>query len=188
MCNLWYQLSQLPEIEAKLHAELDRVLGGRAFGPEDLQALHYGEMVVKETLRVFPPAPVLYREILEDHELEGVPLKKGDYVLVYSHLLHFDANNFEEPRRFWPDRFDTEQCQRASKFAYLPFGAGPRVCMGQALSMLETRSVLATIAQEFRLLPIEGRTIEPRPFLTDGKEHPMYMRVAPRQDRHAPSA
>lgn len=180
MTNMWYQLSQQPAIEAKLHEELDRVLAGRAFEAGDLDELHYGNMVVKETVRMFPPAPILYRELIEDAELDGVSLKKGDYVLVYTHLLHFDERNFEDARRFWPERFDPERDREIPKYGYLPFGAGPRVCMGQALSMLEMRIMQAIIAESYRLVPVEGQTLEPKPYLVGGAEQPTLMRVVPR--------
>lgn len=188
MTNMWYQLSQRPSIESKLHDELEQTLGNRAFHPDDLTGLSFGQMLVKETLRMFPPAPILYRELVEDAELDGVLLKPGDYVLVYSHLLHFDERNFEEPRRFWPERFDAQRGRDISKHAYIPFGAGPRICMGQALSMLEMRIVLATIAESYRLLPEAGQTLEPKPHFVEGAEQPTYMRVVPRQKVHRASA
>ena len=183
MTNLLYQLTQNPVVEESLHNELIQNLEGQAFGPDDLGRLPYGNMVVKETLRMFPPAPILYRELIEDTELHGVPLKVGDYVLVYSHLLHFDARYFEDPHSFIPERFQSERTKEISKHAYLPFGAGPRICMGQALSMLEMRIVLATILEDYRLEAVQGQTVEPKPHFVDGAEQSTWLRVVSREER-----
>ncbi len=156
----WYLLSQHPEVEAKLHAELARVLGGRAPTYDDLENLSYTKMVIEESMRLYPPAPgISNRAVLEDDEVGGVKIPKGAQVGIMPWLLHRHRLLWDHPERFDPERFSPERSQGRHRFAYLPFGGGPRVCIGMALAMAEAQLILATIAQRYRLKLVPDQDI-----------------------------
>jgi cytochrome P450 len=157
----WYLLSQHPEVEAKLHEELARVLGGRTPTIADLPNLPYTEMVIKETMRLFPPAFTASRQMLEPITLGGYAIPKDSVVLINIYGLHRDARYFPEPDRFDPERFSPENEKRLPKYAYLPFGGGPRVCIGNAFASMEARLILATLAQRFHLSLAPGHQVVP---------------------------
>jgi cytochrome P450 len=153
---IWVILAQQPEVEAKLHAELSHVLAGRPPTLADLSQLTYTEAIIKETLRLYPSTWVLFREALIDLELGGYRVKKGDVIWLTPYLVQRDPRYFEQPHRFWPERFLSDEAEpalekRIPRFAYYPFGGGPRICIGNGFSMLQARLVLATIAQHVRL-------------------------------------
>lgn len=148
----WYVLSQHPAAEARLHAELDAVLAGRTPQQEDLPRLDYTRRVIEESMRLYPTAPGLStRSCLADDEVCGVKIKKGSQVGVAPWVLHHHRRLWDEPERFDPDRFLPERSAGRPRFAYMPFGAGPRVCIGQVLAMNEATLILASLAQRYRL-------------------------------------
>ena len=152
MTFTWYILSQQPEWEAKLHAELAEVLGGRTPTEADLPKLELTRRIIEESMRIYPPAPGLSARVaLEDDEIGGVKIRKGSMILVSSWVLHRHRKLWDRPERFDPDRFLPEQVKERPRFAYLPFGGGPRVCIGQVLAMTEATLILATLAQRYRL-------------------------------------
>lgn len=156
----WYLLSQHPEVEAKLHAELARVLGGRAPTYNDLETLPYTKMVIEESMRLYPPAPgISNRAVLDDDEIGAVKIPKGAQVGIMPWLLHRHRLLWDHPERFDPERFSPERSQGRHRFAYLPFGGGPRVCIGMALAMAEAQLILATIAQRYRLKLVPDQDI-----------------------------
>src|SRR5258706_2282318 len=156
----WYLLSQHPHVEAKLHDELARVLGGRAPVHDDLVNLPYTKMVIEESMRLYPPAPGLSnRAVLEDDEVCGMKIAKGKQVSVIPWLIHRHRTLWDNPERFDPERFSPARSQGRHRFAYLPFGAGPRVCIGMALAMTEAQLILATLAQRFRLALVPDQKI-----------------------------
>ena len=156
----WYLLSQHPHVEAKLHEEIDRVLGGRAPVHDDLANLAYTRMVIEESMRLYPPAPGLSnRAVLEDDEISGVKVKKGSQVAIIPWVIHRHRTLWDDPERFDPGRFSPERSKGRHRFAYLPFGGGPRVCIGNALAMNEAQLLLATLAQRFRLSLVPGQNI-----------------------------
>jgi cytochrome P450 len=161
MMWVWYLLSQHPEVEAKLMRELDSVLGGRAPQIEDLPNLPYTEMVIKETLRLYPPAFGVTRQTVQDAEIGGYRIKKGSAVYVNIYGVQRDARFFPDPDRFDPQRFSPENEKQIMKYAYLPFGGGPRVCIGNAFAMMEARLILATVAQKYRLSVAPGHQVVP---------------------------
>jgi cytochrome P450 len=178
----FYLLSQHPEAEAKLHAELDSVLGGRAPTLADLRQLPYTGMVIKEAMRVYPPIPSIGRQALEPVELGGYQLPKGAIVIISPHVLHHDPRWWSDPEAFRPERFAKENEKDVEKFAYLPFGGGPRVCIGNSFAEMEAVLVLATIAQRYRLrLDPADQAVIPEPMLTLRPRHPLTMRLEPRQ-------
>ncbi|MFL5297169.1 MAG: cytochrome P450 [Phenylobacterium sp.] len=146
----WYLLSQHPHAEAKLHAELDRVLGGRTAAQGDIEALPYTRQVIEEAMRLFPPAPaVTGRRAAADDEICGQKVARGDRILVSTWVLHRHRTLWDAPETFDPDRFSPERSAGRHRFAYMPFGGGPRICIGMGMAMQEMVLVLATLAQRF---------------------------------------
>jgi len=157
---LWYVLSQRPVQEGRLHAELAAVLAGRAARQEDLADLVYTRRVVEEAMRLYPAAPGLStRRAVAEDVVCGRTIPKGANVGVAPWVLHRSPRLWEDPERFDPDRFSPERAAGRPRFAYLPFGAGPRVCIGQVLAMNEAIIILATLAQRYRPRLAEGAQI-----------------------------
>ena len=122
----WYLLSQHPEVESKLHAELARVFGGRLPTHDDLVNLPYTKMVIEESMRLYPPAPgISARAVLEDDEVAGVRVPKGSMIMISPWLLHRHRLLWDNPQVFDPERFSPERSRNRHRFAYLPFGGGP---------------------------------------------------------------
>lgn len=166
----WYLLSQHPEVEARLLHDLHQVLRGRTPTAADLPNLPYTEMVVREAIRLYPPAPGFAREPIEDVNIGGYVVPKGSLVTVNTYALQRDPRFFDNPEQFDPDRFARGWEERIPRYAYLPFGGGPRVCIGNGFAMMELRLILATVAQRWQLslephqevLPIQLVTVRPR--------------------------
>lgn len=173
----WYLLSQHPEAEAALHAELDRVLAGRAPAVTDLPALPYTDAVVKETLRLYPAAYVTSREPQEDVRVGAFGVARGRTILISPYVTHRDARWFDAPDAFKPERWLGDLEKRLPKFAYYPFGGGPRVCIGNAFALMEARLLLAALAQRWRLALAPGHRVELDPLVTLRPKHGMRMRV-----------
>jgi cytochrome P450 len=176
----WYLLSQAPEVEARLHAELDHVLDGRQPTLADLPQLTYTQAVIEETLRLYPPVPILPREALKDEEFQGIRIPQGSLVLVVPWLLHRHRKLWDKPDHFIPDRFLPGGSGAPSKFAYVPFSIGPRICAGMSFGQQEALLCLATLAQSFRLRLEPGRKIKPVCRLTLRPEGGLQMRIEPR--------
>ena len=163
----WYLLSLHPEVEAKLLEELQEILGDRTPTVEDLPRLSYAEMVIKESMRLYPPAWGVSREAIEECEIGGYRVPAGTQLLIVLWAMHRDPRYFRDPEAFDPARWEGGLSKRVPKHAYLPFGAGPRVCIGGSFAMTEALLLLATIAQGFRLelVPDQGRVF-PQPSTT----------------------
>src|SRR3989442_726537 len=155
----WYLLSQHPDIEAKLWAELQTVLGGRPPGVADLARLTYTERVVMESLRLYPPAYGFGREALQDCEIGGYSVPKGTTLFMSQWVMHRSSRYFPDPEAFLPDRWADGLAKRLPRYAYCPFGGGPRTCIGSGFAMMEAVLLLATISPEFRLTPLPGHPI-----------------------------
>ena len=163
----WHLLAQNPEAESALHAELDSVLGGgRLPTAEDVPALRYTEMVLAETMRLYPPAWAIGRLAIEDHEVGGYRIPKGSLVLASQFLLHRDARFFPDPERFDPERFAPEAKDARPQFAYFPFGGGVRRCIGEGFAWMEATLMLATLARRWALRPAPGHAVEMQPRIT----------------------
>jgi cytochrome P450 len=160
MTWVWYLLSQHPAEEAQLHEELDTVLGGRNPTVEDLADLPYTRMVIEEAMRVYPPAPgISLREAREADELCGFKVTPGQQIMVAPWILHRHRRLWDEPERFDPKRFAKESSEKRPRFAYLPFGGGPRICIGATLAMTESILILATLARRFRVRLKDGEEV-----------------------------
>jgi cytochrome P450 len=161
MTWVWYLLSQHPLEEAQLHEELDTVLAGRTPTVEDLPNLPYTRMVIEEAMRVYPPAPgISIRQAQQADELCGFKVTPGLQVLIAPWILHRHRRLWDNPERFDPARFNKESTDKRPRFAYLPFGGGPRVCIGATLAMTEATLILAVLAQQFRLRLKEPQEIK----------------------------
>ena len=161
MTWVWYLLSQHPAEEATLHEELDGVLGGRSPTVEDLPQLPYTRMVIEEAMRVYPPAPgISIREAKEADDICGFKVEPGLQIMIAPWILHRHRSLWVDPERFDPTRFSKESNEKRPRFAYLPFGGGPRVCIGATLAMTEAILILAVLAQRFRLRLKEGQDIQ----------------------------
>ena len=162
----WVLLAQHPEVEAQLHAELDEVLGGRAPTLQDLPRLRYTEQVLKESMRVYPPVWGVGREALEDCEVGGYAVRKGMQVSIPQWLVHRDERFFEDAKAFRPERWTQGFEKRLPKYAYFPFGGGPRLCIGNNFATMESVLLLATLAQKCSLQLTRPEEVVPQPTIT----------------------
>ena len=162
----FHLLDANPEAEARLAAELSEVLGGRAPAVEDLPRLRYAEWVVKESMRLYPPAWGVGREAGRDCEVGGYHVPKGMQVFAFQWVVQRDPRWFEEPAAFRPERWGEESAARLPKYAYFPFGGGPRLCIGNYFATMEAVLVLATVAQRFRLRAEPGHVVELLPAMS----------------------
>ena len=159
----WYLLSQHPEIEARLHAELDITLEGRLPGVEDIPRLRYTEMVLREAARLYPPFWRMMRRAIKDFSAGGYLIPAGSIVLVSSYVMHRDRRFYDEPSLFKPERWANGAHERMAQFCYFPFGGGPRRCIGEGFAWMEGVLLLATLAQRWRLrlAPLHRVVTEP---------------------------
>jgi len=157
-----YLVAQNPEIEAKLAEELQAVLGGRMPAPEDLPRLHYTEMVIKEAMRLYPAVWGIGRRAIEECELGGYRVPAGSNVFILQWRTQRDPRFFPDPDRFDPERWreDPVRSGKIPRFAYFPFGGGPRVCVGASFAMMEVTLLLAMMQQRFHLEIVPGHPIE----------------------------
>ena len=162
----WYLLSQNPDAEAKFHAELDGVLAGRTPTLDDLPHLPWTRRVLAESLRLYSPAWVVGRRALSDYETGGHLLKRGDIVLMSQAVMHYDPRFWAEPDRFDPDRWTPEAEAERPKFAYFPFGGGPRVCIGEQFAWMEATLLLAALGQEWRMRLAPDQIVAAQPIIT----------------------
>jgi cytochrome P450 len=164
----WLLLGQNPEVEQKLIEELDRVLNGKIPTPADLPRLAYTDMVLRESMRLYPPVWVIGRRALSSFRLGDYEIPANTNMLISQYLMHRDARYFPEPERFDPERWRAGDPRAASlpRFAYFPFGGGPRVCIGAAFGLMEAVLLLATIAQKFKIEVAPGEKVIMQPSVT----------------------
>jgi cytochrome P450 len=161
----FYLLALNPGTERKLMAELDQ-LSGKAPGISDLGRLSYTERVIKEAMRLYPPAWSIGREAIEECEIGGYNLPPGTQVYMIQWTMHRNPRYFEDPEEFRPERWTEDFEKRLPRFAYFPFGGGPRLCIGNSFAIMEAVLILATIAQRFKLTLAPAQTITPWPSVT----------------------
>lgn len=177
----WYLLSQHPDIEARFHAEIDSALGGRVPNVEDMSRLPYTRMVLAESMRLYPPAWTVGRRALAPFDVRGYTVPARSIILLCQYLMHRDARWFPDPARFDPDRWTAERQAERPRFAYFPFGGGPRVCIGEQFAWMEGVLLLATIAQRWQLRLVPGHPVALQPIITLRPKCGMKMAVV---DRH----
>ena len=156
----WYLLSQNPAIEARWHAELDTVLGGRPPTLDDLPALVYTRQILAESMRLYPTAWTLGRRCLRAVQIGPYLVRPRDIVMMSQIVVHRDPRFWPDPERFDPERFTPEAEQERPRFAYFPFGGGSRVCIGESYAWMEGILVLATIGQRWRLRLVPEQRVE----------------------------
>ena len=183
----WYLLSQNPEAEAKLHEEVDRVLAGRLPEFEDVAQLKYTEMVLSESMRLFPPAWALGRLAMENFEIGGYVVPKKSLVLMSQYVMHRDPRYFAEPLRFDPERWTPEARESRLQFSYFPFGGGPRRCIGEGFAWMEGILLIAAIAQQWQMRLVPNHPVALRPVITLRPKHGMKMTLIRRQAQEAGS-
>jgi cytochrome P450 len=170
-------LAGAPSVEARLHAEVDEVLGGRAPGFEDLPRLGYTSRVIDESLRLYPPAWVVTRAALAPDAIGGFRIDTGDNLLLSQYLTHRHPDFWERPEEFDPDRFLPERSAGRPRFAYFPFGGGPRQCIGNQFALMEAAAVLSRIAQRFQISLVPEHKIELDPSITLRPKNGVQVRV-----------
>jgi cytochrome P450 len=170
-----------PEAEARLQEELDDALSGEPPEWEDLPALPYTRMVLAESMRLYPPAWTIGRQPLEDFEVGGYHIRAGSIVMLSPWVVHRDRRFFPDPERFLPERWMTEEEEARHRFAYFPFGAGPRKCIGEGFAWMEGMLVLTTLLQRWRLRLAPRQRLEPEPLITLRPRGGMRMRLERRR-------
>lgn len=161
-----YLLSLYPNVERQLHAELEAVLAGRTPTVSDLPQLRYTRQVLEEALRLYPPAWLLVRSPLTDDVIGGYTIPAGVSIFISPYTMHRHPAFWDNPEGFDPDRFSPEQVAQRPRFAYLPFGGGPRLCIGNNFAMMEMVLILAMLYQRYRLHLVSGFRVEPKPQAT----------------------
>ncbi|MFC7545992.1 cytochrome P450 [Plantactinospora sp. GCM10030261] len=161
-----YLIDRHPEVRERLREEAVTVLGDRLPTVDDLGRLRYTAMVVEEVMRLYPPVWILPRKALAEDEVGGYHVPAGADVLVCPYTLHRHPEFWPEPERFDPDRFDPDRSTDRARYAYIPFGAGPRFCVGNHLGMMEAAFVVAMLARELRLTRVPGYAVVPEPMMS----------------------
>lgn len=177
---LFGMLAQHPDVEAKLHEELDRVLRGRIPTFADLPHLTYTRMVIDETMRLYPAAWTLTRHALNADTIGGYQIPAGGNVLINIFTLHRHPTYWDNPEQFDPERFSPERAANRHKFAFMPFGGGPRKCIGEPFALAEAQLVTATIAQRYRLRLMPGQNTDPFALFILQTRHGLQMRLEER--------
>lgn len=175
----FHLLHRHPEAEARLVREVISVLGNRVPGFEDLPRLAYTARVFDETLRLYPPAWLFSRMALADDELGGYTIPRGSIIVVLPYVIHRHPAFWEHPETFDPDRFLPERSGARPRFAWLPFGGGQRVCIGEGLARMEGQLILAMMAQRYRFRPVPGHPVEPWALLTLRPRHGLRVTAHP---------
>ncbi len=180
LANTLYLLSKHPEIEARLHEEAANLLADRRATSDDYDRLEYTGRVIKESMRLYPPVYTIGRQLLEDFELGGYTFSKGDTLLFVQWVTHRSEYCFPDPLRFDPDRWLPERAKSIHKYAYFPFGGGPRICIGNHFAMMEAVLVLATLIREYRFELLPGQALQLQPAITLRAAKDLQMRLVAR--------
>jgi cytochrome P450 len=177
---VWYLLAQHPNVEQRLQHELDTVLAGRAPAYQDLAKLTYLRMVIEEAMRLYPPAWITVRTVVADDQIDGYRVPAGAKVLISPYVTHRLPAFWEQPETFDPERFRPECAGERHRGAYIPFGVGPRLCIGSNLAMLEAQLIVATVAQRYRLSLVPGHSVQARPGIILHPRHGIVVRASVR--------
>jgi cytochrome P450 len=179
----WYLLVQHPQAMATLHAELESILGERTLTADDLRRLPYTEKVIKEAIRLYPPAWMITRRSIAPVEVGGYHFPADTLFLMSPYLMHRDGRYFPDPLSFQPERWTAEFEKELPRYAYFPFGGGPRICIGNGFAMMEAQLILATMAQRLDLSLLNDAPVQPEPLITLRPRTPIQMRVSLRQQK-----
>ena len=163
---IWYLLSHYPDVEDRLHTELDTVLGGHLPAVDHLARLSYTRMVLEEALRLYPPAWVFGRKAIADDEIGGYFIPANSMIVLSPYMTHHHPAFWENPEVFDPERFTPERSASRPHYAYFPFGGGPRMCIGSNFALMEMQLILATLAQRYKLRLLPGHLVEPEALLS----------------------
>lgn len=174
----WHLLAQHPQAEAALHAELAQVLGGRTPTTDDLPRLPYTRAVFEEALRLYPPAWLITRRATGPDTVGGYPVPKGSLLVLSPYITHRQPSAWPEPETFRPERF--LEAARPPRYAYIPFGGGPRLCIGNTFALVEGQLILATVAQRYRLRPADPKPVEVAPLVTIRPKGGLWVRLEQR--------
>jgi cytochrome P450 len=177
----WYLLSQHPEVETRLHEEIDAVLGSRLPGVDDVPRLRYTEMVLAESMRLYPPAWAIGRLAINDYEVGGYRVPAGSLVLLSQYVMHRDSRYYPDPTRFDPERWTPLARESRPQYAYFPFGGGTRRCIGEGFAWMEGILLIATLARHWRLRLVPDHPVELQPVITLRPKHGMRMTVSRRR-------
>ncbi len=172
---IWYLLDKHPEVERKLRAEIDTVIGKRHPTSADVAKLQYTKMVIQEALRVYPSGWFLARVVQADDVIDGYSLKAGTTVLLCQYLTHHLPEFWDRPEVFDPERFAPEHSRQRHSYSYFPFGGGPHYCIGKHLALLQTQLTVAMMMQKYRLRCVPGHPVEALPGITLRPRHGLRM-------------
>lgn len=162
----WDMLAHHPQVQSKLQAEVDSVLGDRFPTSEDINQLSYTRMIVKETLRMRPPAWAIGRQAVNDCEIGGQNIKADSVVIVSQWVTQHDSRFYDNPLQFLPERWGDLEQQSLPRYAFFPFGGGNRICIGEHFAMTEAIAILAMISRKWQVLPVEKNISVPKPSVT----------------------
>lgn len=171
----WYLISQHPDVEHKLHDELDSVLGERLPEADDLKKLIFTRMVFSESLRLYPPAWTVVRRAMKDYQIDGYVVPSGADIYMSQYVVHHDPRFFPDPFKFDPERWAQNQGSSLPQFAYFPFGGGPRLCIGEPFAWMEGIMLIAAIASKWKMRLVPGQSIVPKPLITIRPKYGMKM-------------
>jgi cytochrome P450 len=177
----FYLLSRHPEVERRLHEEVRTVLGDRVPALSDLPRLTYTACVLQEVMRLYPPVWIIERKALVEDDLLGYRIPAGATVWVFTYGLHRHSRYWDNPADFDPDRFAPERSEGRPRALYLPFGAGPRMCIGNNFAMMEGQIILSMIEQRFRVALDPGHKIEMEPLITLRPKYGIHATIDARQ-------
>jgi cytochrome P450 len=183
----WYHLSKDPSVAQKVRDEVDETLGDRHPTLDDVRQMQYIWQVLQEALRMYPPIWVIPRTPLEPDEIDGYRLEPGEMIFISPYVVHRNTSFYDNPEAFDPDRIAPENTANWHRYQYIPFGGGPRKCIGHEFAMLEMTIIVAMVSQLFRLDLIPGHPVVPKPMVTLRPAHGMPMIVTPR-DREGRTA
>lgn len=173
----WYLLSQHPRVEAQLQRELKTVLGDHPPTVDDLSQLTYTRQIMTEAMRLYPPAWILGRRALNEYAIGEYTLPANCVVLISQQIVHRSPRWYMDPERFWPERWNDDFRQQIPKFAYFPFGGGPRNCIGEAFAWMEGMLLIATLAQKWRFRLMPGHPVVPEPLITLRPKYGLQMQL-----------